>query len=86
MVTTIINLGTNVININKINTQKQHIQSASNNVFINSHLLSNFDFQFVQSKSKRNYSTTLTDLSIDKKKKTIFTSSNRFAILGNENV
>jgi len=59
---------TNVNNINKMTTQRNRIQSMSNDVITNSPV-SDSGFQIVQSKPKNNLSSTSTDSSTDKNKK-----------------
>lgn len=65
----------------KSNLQNTRLQSVLNNVFTN---LPENDSDF-NNKSKRNHSSTSSDTSIDKSKKNkpIFASSNRYAILIN---
>lgn len=70
------------ITIQNNNAQRNRIQSASNDVFSNS-TENDYDFQLVQSKSKRNLSSTSSDQTaeINKKTKPIFASPNKFSLL-----
>lgn len=64
------------------NTQRNRIQSASNDVFSNS-TENDYGFQLVQSKSKRNLSSTSSDQTaeINKETKPIYASQNKFSLL-----
>ena len=78
----------NVNNINIMNTQRNRIQSVSNDVFTDSPVNDSVDPTFQMVISKRNHSSTSTGSLTDKNKKNkpIFASPNRFAVLDNVNV
>jgi len=67
-------------------TQRNRIQSDSNNVFHSNSSNVDTDFTTVQHKTKRNLSTNSNDKTETiKKNKPFFASSNKYAVLANEN-